>query len=81
MRHPDRSRTYAMQRGLPTKGSARRARLTGDEYQLLKAFAKSHEITMSSMFRLFTPAMRQLDEQEKTITEWWPPRQNRDRGV
>jgi hypothetical protein len=69
MRHLDRSRTDARQRGLPTKGSARRARLTGDEYQLLKAFVESHEITMSSMFRFFIRAMRQLDEQEKTITE------------
>ena len=57
------------QRGLQRKDGVLRVRLSEDEYQLLKAFAESHGTTMPAMFRSFIRAMRQLDEQGKTITE------------
>ena len=54
-------------RDLQKKDRVLRVRLGEDEYQLLKAFAESHETTMSAMFRSFIRAMRQLDERGKTI--------------
>jgi hypothetical protein len=56
---------------LQKKDRVLRVRLGEDEYQLLKAFAESHETTMPAMFRSFIRAMRQLDERSKTIIK--PP--------
>jgi len=54
---------------LEKKDRVLRVRLGEDEYQLLTAFAESHGTTMSALLRSFIRAMRQLDEQGKTITE------------
>ena len=54
-------------RDLQNKGRVLRVRLGEDEYQLLKAFAESHETSMPAMFLSFIRAMHKLDERGKMI--------------
>jgi inactivated superfamily I helicase len=68
-RFSDQQTGSQKQRDLQKKDRVLRVRLNEDEYQLLKAFAESYGTTMSAMFRSFIRAIRQLDDQGKTITQ------------
>jgi len=54
---------------LQRKDRVLRVRLSEDEYELSKAFAESHETTLSAVFRFLIRAIRQLDEQRKRVPE------------
>jgi len=67
-RFSDQQTGSQKQRDLQKKDRVLRVRLSEDEYQLLRAFAESHGTT-SALVQFLIHAMRQPNEQRKTIID------------